>query len=465
MDIQVIELEEDEELDLDSMNRSGEISPEVAESVRKILADVKARGDAAVREYTEKFDHAKLVSFRVPDEMLDQAVNYIEPSVAQSFRAAYESICAFHRNDVPQSRFNVAEDGSLVGYKVTPLETVGLYVPGGRAAYPSTVLMNAVPAKMAGVKRLVMVTPPSANGTINPALLYAAKLAGVDDVYAVGGAQAIGALAYGTETIPAVDKIVGPGNVFVAAAKAQVSGFVGIDFQAGPSEILILADETTIPSFAAADLISQAEHDPNACCYLVTVGDYIVKDVLEELDKMVAASPRREIVEASLRNNGLIVVCPTLLSAIDTANDIAPEHLEIMMDEPMDLLGLVRNAGAIFVGPWTPVPVGDYFAGPSHTLPTSGTARFSNPLTTDDFVKKSSVICYSLAALESDCADIARIARSEGFEGHAKAVEERIEFINGSLEGCCCGGDDCGCDGSHDACGCGGECGEAAAAE
>ncbi len=437
MNIQIIELEEDEELDLDSMNRSGEISSEVSASVRQILADVKERGDDAVREYTAKFDHAKLASFRVPDEMLDQAINYIEPSVAESFRAACESIKEFHANDVPQSRFNVGEDGSLVGYKVTPLETVGLYVPGGRASYPSTVLMNGIPAKMAGVKRLVVTTPPTSNGTIDPALLYAAKLVGADDVYAVGGAQAIGALAYGTQTIPKVDKIVGPGNVFVAAAKAQVSGTVGIDFEAGPSEILILADDTTIPSFAAADLISQAEHDPNACCYLVTVGDYIVQDVLEELDKMVAASPRREIVEASLAANGLIVVCPSLASAIDTANQIAPEHLEIMMDEPMDLLGLIRNAGAIFVGSWTPVPVGDYFAGPSHTLPTSGTARFANPLSTDDFVKKSSVICYSLAALENDAANIARIARSEGFEGHAKAVEERIEFINGSLESCC----------------------------
>ncbi len=442
MDIQIIELNEDEELDLDSMNRSGEILPEVAQSVRNILADVKERGDEALREYTLKFDHADLGSFRVPDEMLDQAVNYIEPKVAKAFDEACESIKKFHANDVARSNFNVGEDGSLVGYKVEPLDSVGLYVPGGRAAYPSTVLMNGIPAKMAGVKKIVMTTPPSANGTINPALLYAAKLAGVDEVYAVGGAQAIGALAYGTQTVPKVDKIVGPGNVFVAAAKAQVSGFVGIDFEAGPSEILILADETTIPSFAAADLISQAEHDPNACCYLVTVGDYIVKDLLDELNKMVEISPRREIIEASLEANGLIVICPTMECAIDTANKIAPEHLEIMMDEPMDLLGSIHNAGAIFVGSWTPVPVGDYFAGPSHTLPTSGTARFTNPLTTDDFVKKSSVICYSLSALENNASNIARIARSEGFEGHARSIEERIEFIGHSCD-CDCGCDEC----------------------
>lgn len=432
MDIQIIELEEDEELDLDSMNRSGEVSPEVEASVKKIVAAVRERGDEAVRDYTAQFDGVKLGSFRVPDEMLDEAEGYLSPAVVEALDAAYESISRFHENDVPQSSFNVREDGAMVGYKITPLRSVGLYIPGGRASYPSTVLMNGIPAKRAGVERLVMVTPPSKNGTINPALLYAAKLVGIDDVYAVGGAQAVAALAYGTESIPKVDKIVGPGNVFVAAAKQEVRGAVGTDADAGPSEILILADETTIPSFAAADLISQAEHDPNACCYLVTVGDYIVKDVLSELDRMVAESPRKEIVEASLAANGLIVVCPTLDSAIETANDIAPEHLEIMTDEPMDLLGQIRNAGAIFVGPWSPVPVGDYIAGPSHTLPTSGTARFSNPLTVDDFVKKSSVICYSLAALESDACNIAEIARSEGFEGHAKAVEERMEFINGT---------------------------------
>ena len=434
MDIQVIELEEDEELDLDSMNRSGQVSSEVAASVKEIVADVRERGDAAVRDYTAKFDGVKLGSFRVPDSMLDEAQGYLDPSVVESLDAAYASIGAFHENDVPQSRFNVGEDGSIVGYKITPLQSVGLYIPGGRASYPSTVLMNGIPAKRAGVERLVMVTPPSKNGTINPALLYAAKLVGIDDIYAVGGAQAIAALAYGTESIPKVDKIVGPGNVFVAAAKQEVRGAVGTDADAGPSEILVLADETTIPSFAAADLISQAEHDPNACCYLVTVGDYIVDDVLSELDRMVAESPRKEIVEASLSANGLIVVCPTLASAIETANDIAPEHLEIMVDEPMDLLGQIRNAGAIFVGAWSPVPVGDYIAGPSHTLPTSGTARFANPLTVDDFVKKSSVICYSFPALENDAEHIENIARSEGFEGHAKAIEERLEFINGSSD-------------------------------
>ncbi len=427
--IQVITLEEDEELDYDSMDRNGSIDESVMESVRAILADVKERGDEAVSEYSVKFDKVKLKNFRVPDEMVENSDRYLEAKVSLALEDAAESIRAFHEGDIPRSTFKMREDGSMVGYKVSPLKTVGLYVPGGRASYPSTVLMNGIPASMAGVDRLVMVTPPSSKGSIDPALLYAAKLAGVDDVYAVGGAQAIAALAYGTETIPKVDKIVGPGNVFVAAAKSLVSGTVGIDLQAGPTEVLVMADETSDPRLVAADLISQAEHDPNASCYLVTVGDAIVEDVIKYMDEMIEEAPRKEIMRESIDNNGLIVVCPNVQSAVDTANGIAPEHLQVMMKNPMELVGKINNAGAVFVGKWSPVAIGDYIAGPSHTLPTSGTARFSNPLTTDDFVKKTSVIFYTEESIMRDAEAVVAIADSEGFRGHAVSVEERVKII------------------------------------
>ncbi len=430
MDIQVIRLESDEELDFDSLGRDGSCSEEITNAAREIIDDIRKRGDIALSYYTEKFDHVKLETFLVPDEMIDSAERFLEASVKDALENACESIMAFHANKIPQSDLDLRPDGTLIGYRVNPLDSVGLYVPGGRASYPSTVLMNAIPAKMAGVERLVMVTPPSQNATMDPVLLYAAKLAGVDEIYAVGGAQAIAALAYGTESIEAVDKIVGPGNNYVAAAKQLVSGKVGIDLQAGPSEILILADDSANPSFVAADMLSQAEHDPDACSYLVMVGDEILEDVLSEMDRISKGSSRLEIIEESISNNGLIVICPDLASAIETANGIAPEHLEIMTDNPIELVGQLRNAGAIFVGQWTPVAMGDYIAGPSHTLPTSGAARFASPLTVDDFVKKTSVISYSYLALSDDANSVIEIANKEGFEMHSRSVMERIDLVD-----------------------------------
>ncbi|MGI6220774.1 MAG: histidinol dehydrogenase [Coriobacteriales bacterium] len=431
--IQIIRLEDDEELDLESMERSGVIAEDIMESARAIVADVKARGDEALTEYTARFDQAAVADFRVGDDALEAAVEQIEPAVAEALDAACESIASFHENDVPSSTFKMTDDGSMVGYKVSPIASVGLYIPGGRASYPSTVLMNAVPAKIAGVERIVMVTPPNPDGSIDPSLLYAAYIAGVDEVYCVGGAQAIAALAYGTKTIAPVDKIVGPGNVFVAAAKEIVSGAVGTDLQAGPSEVLILADDTAEPALIAADMIAQAEHDPRACCYLVCVGGEIIEDVVDELEKQTAEAPRREIIEAALDENGLIVECSSFDNALRTVNAIAPEHLEIQADQPMELVGYIRNAGAIFVGPWSPVAIGDYIAGPSHTLPTSGTARFSSPLSTWDFIKRSSVISYSYAALLRDYEAVTEIAESEGFAAHAQSLRARIDLVEGEL--------------------------------
>ncbi len=431
--IQIIRLEDDEELDLESMERSGIVADDIMDSVREIVADVRERGDEALTEYTARFDQAAVADFKVGDEALAAALEQIDEDVADALDAACESIAAFHEGDVPQSTFKMSEDGSMVGYKVSPIESVGLYVPGGRASYPSTVLMNAIPAKIAGVDRIVMVTPPNPDGSIDPALLYAAYLAGVDEVYCVGGAQAIAALAYGTKTIAPVDKIVGPGNVFVAAAKQLVSGVVGTDLQAGPTEVLILADDTAEPALVAADMLAQAEHDPRACCYLVCVGGEIIEDVVDELEKQVADAPRREIIESALDENGLIVECSSFDNALRTVNAIAPEHLEIIAESPMELVGYIRNAGAIFVGPWSPVAVGDYVAGPSHTLPTSGTARFSSPLSTWDFVKRSSVISYSYAALLRDFDTLTAIAESEGFDAHAQSIRARVELVETEL--------------------------------
>lgn len=432
--IQIIRLEEDEELDIESMERSGLIADDVMGSVRAIIADVRERGDAALAEYTARFDGASIADFRIGDAALEAAYEQIEPAVAEALDAACESIASFHENDVPSSTLNMAEDGSMVGYKVSPIGSVGLYVPGGRASYPSTVLMNAIPAKIAGVDRIVMVTPPNPDGTIDPVLLYAAYIAGVDEVYAVGGAQSIAALAYGTQSIERVDKIVGPGNVYVAAAKQLVSGAVGVDLQAGPSEILILADDSSDPALIAADMIAQAEHDPMACCYLVCVGGEIIEDVVEQLEEQIEHASRKEIVEAALDENGLIVECASFENALSTVNAIAPEHLEIMAQDPMELVGYIRNAGAIFVGPWSPVAIGDYIAGPSHTLPTSGTARFSSPLSVWDFVKRSSVVAYSYAALLRDFEAVTEIATAEGFDAHAKSVAKRIETVEAALE-------------------------------
>jgi histidinol dehydrogenase len=349
--------------------------------------------------------------------------------VAEALQKAAAKIEEFAKRQVPQNTFEARADGSLVGTRVTPIASVGIYVPGGRALYPSTVLMNAIPAKVAGVRRIVMVTPPDKNGQVDPVTLYAAALAGVGEIYTVGGAQAIAALAYGTEQIAKVDKITGPGNAYVACAKRLVSGDVGIDMIAGPSEVLILADETSEPALIAIDMMAQAEHDPMSCAYLVTTDETLVDDVQSDIESFLEDSPRAEITREALENNARIIVTPDLASAIGVSNAIAPEHLEIQMDGALELLGLIENAGAIFLGPWTPESVGDYFAGPNHTLPTSGTARFASPLSVEDFIKRSSVISFSLPALEQAQQTIETLANSEGLWAHAKAVRSRFELL------------------------------------
>ncbi|MDR0459097.1 MAG: histidinol dehydrogenase, partial [Coriobacteriales bacterium] len=332
----------------------------------------------------------------------------------------------FHQRQVSQSWFISRPDGALLGNKITPLNSVGIYVPGGRAAYPSTVLMNVLPALVAGVKRIVLCTPPQSDGSPDSAVLAAARMAGVSEIYAVGGAQAIAALAYGTESIYPVDKIVGPGNAYVAAAKRLVSGDVGIDMIAGPSEVAILADESSDASLIAIDLLAQAEHDPDACTYLITTDESLVDEVIEQVEQFLAYSPRQAITKASIDDNCLVLVCDDLPTAIAAVNYIAPEHLEIQMEQPLELLGLIENTGAIFLGLWTPQSVGDYTAGPNHTLPTSGTARWSGPLAVDDFVKRTSVVSYSYAALSNDAPHILALAQAEGLWAHGRAVELRF---------------------------------------
>lgn len=423
-------LEPGQPLDQKLLKRTATMDPEVMATASKIVTDVQQRGDEALREYAQKFDGVSSDEFLVSSEAIQKAVKSTDKGVLQALEEAGKSIYDFHRRQVQQSWFNVRPDGALVGSKVTPIESVGIYVPGGRAQYPSTVLMNALPARVAGVTRIAMVTPPSADGSVDPITLAAAHLAGVTEIYAVGGAQAIAALAYGTQSIERVSKITGPGNAYVAAAKRIVSGDVGIDMIAGPSEVLILADETSQPALIAIDLMAQAEHDPKASCYLVTTDETLVEEVFEELETFLAQSPRAVITRQSLEDNGLVIVCPSLASALGTANAIAPEHLEVHMDQPNDLLGLIENAGAIFLGPWTPESVGDYVAGPNHTLPTGGTARFSSPLSVDDFVKKTSVISYSFSALENDADTITTIAEREGLWAHARAVTYRREMVS-----------------------------------
>lgn len=346
-----------------------------------------------------------------------------------SLELAAGAIEDFHKRQIQQSWFTTQEGGIFLGQKVTALRRVGIYVPGGRAKYPSSVLMNAIPALVAGVDEIAMVVPPDADGSVSAYTLAAASVAGVEEIYRVGGAQAIAALAFGTASIPRVDKIVGPGNAYVTAAKKIVMGDVGIDMLAGPSEVLILADETAVPAFVAIDLMAQAEHDPRAATYLVTTDPSLPDEVEEALRILLAESPRGEITERSLTDNGLIVVCPDIVAALESANLVAPEHLEVQMAEPFELLGSIRNAGAIFLGPWTPESVGDYVAGPNHVLPTGGTARFSSPLSVDDFVKKSSVLSYSLEALEMDGPTVVDIAEKEGLWAHARAVSLRLDAV------------------------------------
>ena len=422
-----IALQPGEVFDNSHLQRKSAFNAQALAAATGIVEDVRQRGDEALRELTAKFDGVQVENFRVSQEVIDEAVAQCEPALAQALEQAADQIRAFHERQLEQSWFYAREDGAIVGAKVTPLDSVGVYVPGGRALYPSTLLMNALPASVAGVKRIVVVNPPSRECALDPAIAKACQLAGVTEIYSVGGAQAIAALAYGTDQIAPVDKITGPGNAFVAAAKKLVSGDVGIDMIAGPSEVCVVADDTADPSLVAIDLMAQAEHDPLATCYLVTFSQAYADSVEAAINEHMKESTRVEITTASLADQGLIVVCADLPQALEAVNVIAPEHLELHMANPMDSLGAIRHAGAIFLGEWTPEAVGDYVAGPNHTLPTGGTARFSSPLAVEQFVKKSSIIQYSQAALNADAPAIVAIAEHEGLWAHACSVKLRMQ--------------------------------------
>lgn len=399
----------------------------VSEIVSSIIQEVRCRGDAALLEYTRKFDKAELSTLQVTEEEFQEALSSFDPKLKQVLQRAAANISKFHSRQKRNSFILSDEDGIVMGQKVIPIDRAGLYVPGGTAAYPSTVLMDALPAKIAGVKEVVMVTPPNAQGKINPAILAAARIAGVDKIFKVGGAQAIAALAYGTESIPKVDKIVGPGNAFVAEAKRQVYGKVAIDMIAGPSEILIVSDGKTNPRHVAADLLSQAEHDKLASAVLVTDSMELAKAVQAELEIQIPMLERAEIARASIDNNGKIIVADNLNKAIEIANEIAPEHLELCVEQPFDYLSKVRHAGSVFMGRNCPEALGDYLAGPNHTLPTSGTAKFSSPLSVDDFVKKMQYTYFTREALAGVAEDVAYFARTEGLTGHAKSALIRTQ--------------------------------------
>lgn len=405
------------------------VTPEadVAAIVADIIADVKENGDTAVKAYCAKFDKAELTSLEVTPEEIQEAISQVEPGFLDILREAAENIRSFHSRQVRNSFVIADKPGIVLGQKITPIEKVGVYVPGGTAAYPSTVLMDTIPAKIAGCPQLVMVTPPGRDGKVNPAILAAASIAGVNRIFKVGGAQAIAALAYGTESIPKVDKIVGPGNAFVAEAKKQVFGRVSIDMIAGPSEILVIADGKSNPVHVAADLLSQAEHDKLASAVLVTDSEELAQAVQTELERQLPLLPRQEIARASIENNGKIIVAETLMAGIEIANEIAPEHLELQVDDPFSYLDAIQNAGSIFLGRSCPEALGDYFAGPNHTLPTSGTARFSNPLSVDDFVKKSQFSYYTPEALAKAADKIAAFAEKEGLRAHGRSVTIRKE--------------------------------------
>ncbi len=400
---------------------------DVAGTVAEIIKNVKENGDKALFEYCEKFDKAQLSSLAVTKEEIDEALNLVEPEFLEILEKAARNIRKFHSRQVRNSFIINDEDGIVIGQKIIPVDRAGLYVPGGTAAYPSTVLMDAIPAKTAGCREVVMVTPPTKDGKVNPVILAAAHVAGIDRIFKVGGAQAIAALAYGTESIPKVDKIVGPGNAFVAEAKKQVFGVVSIDMIAGPSEILIVADGKSNPAYVAADLLSQAEHDKMASAVLVTDSAELAKNVSAELEKQIPLLERREIARESVDVNGKIIVADTLDAAIEIANEIAPEHLELCVDNPFDKLDSIRHAGSIFMGRNCPEALGDYFAGPNHTLPTGGTAKFSSPLSVDDFIKKTQYTYYTNDALKRVAFDVAKFAKKEGLTAHAKSAVIRVE--------------------------------------
>ncbi len=418
----------------DMLNRKSAFDAKALAAATEIIEDVRERTDEALRDYTKRFDGVEVARFRVDDRLIDEADQRIDAALYEALVQASRQIRDFHERQRQQSWFTVREDGALVGAKVTPLDSVGIYVPGGRALYPSTVLMNAIPAQVAGVQRIVCVTPPSSDGTVDAAILCACKLAGVTEVYTVGGAQALAALAYGTESIEPVAKITGPGNAYVAAAKKLVAGDVGIDMIAGPSEVCVVADETADPALVAIDLMAQAEHDPLATCYLVAFDEAFIDDVEGFIEKYRAQSSRADITMSSLDNQGLAIVCATEEQAVGAVNIIAPEHLELQVAEANEWLGAVRHAGAIFLGAWTPEAIGDYVAGPNHTLPTGGTASYASPLSVDEFVKKQSVIRYSAKALANDADAVVAIATHEGLWAHAKSVELRQEKLKSLLD-------------------------------
>lgn len=397
------------------------------DAVHSIIAQVREQGDQALFTLTKQFDGADLTTLRVQQAEIEAAYREMEEPVLQAIGEAIENIRDFHERQKRNSWMTTKPDGTILGQKITPLDSVGLYVPGGKAAYPSSIMMNVIPAQVAGVQNIVIVSPPQKDGSIPAGVLVTAAELGVKTILKVGGAQAIAALAYGTESVPAVDKITGPGNIYVALAKRAVFGHVDIDMIAGPSEIVVLADERANPRYIAADLLSQAEHDERASAILVTPSRALAEEVAVEVDRQLTTLPKREIAAASIRDYGAIYVTETLEEAVSVVNELAPEHLEILAEEPMSFLGKIRHAGAIFLGPYSSEPVGDYFAGPNHVLPTNGTARFSSPLNVDDFVKKSSIISYSKAALLENSAKISALARLEGLEAHARAIDIRLE--------------------------------------
>jgi histidinol dehydrogenase len=426
MKIRTIHAAKDEAIIGEILSRNQLELAKVNQSVAHILSNVRWRKDQAVREYTQEFDGVSLEDFLVTAEEMDKALNKIDPELKADLEKAKANIEKYHRQQLRESYF-IREDDFTLGQLIRPIAKVGIYVPGGSAAYPSTVLMNALPAKIAGVEEIVMVSPPNQQGKIKASILVAAAIAGVDRIFKVGGAQGIAALAYGTESIPKVDKITGPGNIYVSMAKKQLTGLVGIDLIAGPSEILIIADRGANPKYIAADLISQAEHDELAAAILVTDYPPLADQVQLELERQVEVLERKDIIEKALNNYGAIIITDSLPETVEVANEIAPEHLEILTADPFAVYEQIKNAGAIFLGEYSPEPVGDYYAGTNHTLPTSSTARFSSPLSVDDFIKKTSLVYYSKEALSKAKASIIRIAEEEGLTGHANSVKVRFE--------------------------------------
>lgn len=406
--------------------RSGEIDRKVTSAVTDILNNVKQNGDDAVREYTLKFDGHMPSKFEISREEIDSSPDKCDRDFILALYKAADNIRDFHARQKQQSWLEPKQNGVILGQRIRGLKRVGVYVPGGTAAYPSSVLMNVIPAKIAGVKEIVMVTPPQKDGTANPDILVAAKIAGVDRVFLIGGAQAVAALAYGTQSVPKVDKIVGPGNIFVATAKKLLYGTVDIDMIAGPSEILIVADKSANPKFLAADLMSQAEHDKMASAILLTTSEETANETAKELSRQMQTLERRDIIEQSLNDFGAIIVCKDISEAVDFANELAPEHLELAVENPMEYIGRVDNAGSVFLGHYSPEPLGDYFAGPNHVLPTSGTARFFSPLSVDSFIKKSSFIYYTEPALSEAKDDIIKLAETEGLTAHANSIKVRF---------------------------------------